>query len=82
KLIQPLEAGIVTAIHVSDGDRVSQGDVLIELDHTINSADRDRARHDLTHARLDAARLAALRAGMSSGAMPLDFVPPPDAPAY
>jgi hemolysin D len=82
KLIQPLEAGIVTAIHVRDGDRVGRGNVLIELDHTLNSADRDRARHDLTHARLDAARLDALRASLSSGAAPLDFVPPPDAPAY
>src|SRR5215469_18078940 len=30
KTIQPLEAGTVTAIHVSDGDKVRAGDVLVE----------------------------------------------------
>src|SRR5258708_34829980 len=67
KVIQPLEAGIVTAIHVTDGDRVTRGQVLIEMDQTANAADRDRARYDLTHAQLDSARLAALRAGLDSG---------------
>ncbi|HEX9328418.1 MAG TPA: biotin/lipoyl-binding protein, partial [Reyranella sp.] len=34
KLVQPLEAGIVRAIHIRDGQRVRAGDVLIELDPT------------------------------------------------
>lgn len=59
-----------------------EGQVLIEMDHTINSADRDRARYELTHARLDAARLSALRAGLEAGYVPVDFTPPPEAPAY
>ncbi|MEA3135014.1 MAG: rane fusion protein hemolysin, partial [Gammaproteobacteria bacterium] len=32
KTIQPLETGIVSAIHVRDGDSVTAGQVLIELD--------------------------------------------------
>src|SRR5882762_9102983 len=40
KVIQPLEAGIVSAIHVQDGARVATGDVLIELDRTVTQAER------------------------------------------
>ena len=48
KLIQPFEIGVVKAIHVTDGDRVKAGDVLIELDPTANAADQDRVARDLT----------------------------------
>jgi hemolysin D len=82
KTVQPLEAGIVTAIHVRDGDKVSEGQVLIEMDHIATTADRDRARYDMIHARLDAARLTALRAGFEHGYVPVDFAPPPQADAY
>src|SRR5277367_4081183 len=34
KVVQPLEAGKVTAIHVENGSRVHTGDVLVELDPT------------------------------------------------
>ena len=83
KVIQPLEAGTVTAIHVRDGDKVSEGQVLIELDRTVSTAERNRVRHDLLSAQLDAARLTALRAGLDSGeGLPIGFAPPADAPAY
>jgi hemolysin D len=59
KLVQPFETGVVRAIHVQDGQRVTAGDVLIELDPTINAAERDRLQKELTVARLDIARLAA-----------------------
>jgi hypothetical protein len=39
KLVQPLEPGIVRAIHVRDGQRVRAGDVLIELDPTVSTAE-------------------------------------------
>ena len=83
KVIQPLEAGTVTAIHVRDGDKVTEGEVLVELDHVVSAAERNRVREDLLGARLDAARLTALRAGLDGATYaPVGFAPPPEAPAY
>ncbi|TWT13026.1 HlyD family type I secretion periplasmic adaptor subunit [Reyranella sp. CPCC 100927] len=59
KTIQPLEAGIVRAIHVQDGKTVKAGDVLIELDPTATVADARRLALELASARLELARLAA-----------------------
>src|SRR5579864_4551769 len=56
KVIQPLEMGVVRAIHVQDDQEVKAGDVLIELDPTINTAERDRLRSDLLSQQLDIAR--------------------------
>src|SRR6185437_16853871 len=39
KEVQPLESSIVKAIHVKEGQRVHQGDLLIELDPTLNAAE-------------------------------------------
>ena len=63
KTIQPLETGVVAAIHVQDGDHVAAGQVLIELDHTVTQAERRRVSQDLISAQLDSSRLSALRAG-------------------
>src|SRR5580704_8823139 len=60
KLIQPFETGVVRAIHVQDGQTVKAGDVLIELDPTMNEAERNHLRSDLTTAQLDIARLRAV----------------------
>src|SRR5215467_9580557 len=74
KTIQPFETGVVRAIHVRDGQSVKAGDVLIELDPTINAAEREHIQSDLTAAQLDIARL---RAALSEGTDPLaDFHPP------
>lgn len=81
KVIQPFETGTVTAILVKDGDRVKQGQVLVELDPTVALAERARVRLDLTRVRLDIARLAALRAGLEGGEGYVEFRPPPGAPA-
>lgn len=59
KVIQPLESGVVHAIHVQDGQTVHSGDVLVEIDTTVSAAERDRLRNDYTQATLDAARLKA-----------------------
>jgi hemolysin D len=81
KTIQPLEAGTVTAIHVRDGDKVREDDVLVEIDRTINTAERDRVAVELLRARLDVARLTALRAGFATVSA-VDFIPPSGAPPY
>ena len=82
KVIQPLESGIVAAIRVRDGDRVVSGQVLVEFDRTVTSAERNRVANDLQHVRLDAARLQALRAGLDGDLLPVGFNPPAGAPDY
>jgi hemolysin D len=46
KVVQPLEAGIVQEIRVQDGDKVRAGDLLVALDRTTSSAERDRVARD------------------------------------
>jgi hemolysin D len=46
KLVQPLEASVVKAIHVRDGDKVKAGDLLIELDPTTARADNSRVMQE------------------------------------
>jgi hemolysin D len=60
KLIQPFETGVVRAIQVHDGQRVKEGDVLIELDPTMTSAEQEHIRSDLIASQLDVARLRAV----------------------
>ncbi len=55
--IQPLESGVIHAIHVQDGQHVKAGQVLIEIDTTVSEAERDRLKDDTQHALLDVARL-------------------------
>src|SRR5215831_2777863 len=77
KVIQPFETGVVRAIRVQDGERVRAGDVLIELDPTMNAAERDHLSSDLLAEQLNIARL---RAALAGGNDPLaDFAPPADA---
>ncbi len=54
---------------------------MLEIDRTISTAERNRVGHELLRARLDAARLTALRAGLATNT-PGEFVPPPAAPPY
>ncbi len=70
KLIQPYETGVVAAIRVQDGQAVKQGDVLIELDPTMNQADRSRASNERQAALVEAARLRALIRGQGAFAAP------------
>jgi hemolysin D len=76
KTIQPLETGIVSAIHVRDGDKVSAGDVLVELDRTVTQAERKRVGQDLIASLLDVARLSALRRSFNDLAAPHDIEEP------
>ena len=47
KQIQPLEKSVVKAILVNEGDAISQGQPLIELDATLTNADKNRLASDL-----------------------------------
>jgi hemolysin D len=83
KILQPADTGIVTAIHVSDGDHVKAGDILIELNANQVSADRDRFVRDLLQANLNLARLRGLAATLpgtpGEGKKPNLVDPPKDA---
>src|SRR6516165_753799 len=73
KVIQPFETGVVRSIRVEDGQAVKAGDVLIELDPTVNAAERDHLRSDLRAEQLNIARLHAALASADNLA---DFIPP------
>ncbi len=60
KTIQPLEAGVVSAVHVQDGQAVRRGDILVDLDATQNDADRNRATNEYRATVVEIARLRAL----------------------
>ncbi|CNI06062.1 hemolysin transport protein [Yersinia frederiksenii] len=61
KVIQPLEPGVVMAIHVRDGDHVEAGQVLIELNPIGIDAEIGNINQQLSHRLLEAARMAALQ---------------------
>jgi len=77
KVVQPFETGVVRSIRVQDGQAVKAGDVLIELDPTVNAAERDHLHNDLLAERLNIARLRAALAGADDPVA--DFKPPADA---
>lgn len=64
KVIQPFETGVVSSIHVQDGQVVRKGEIVIELDPTQNRADRAQAANEYRAAKTEAARLRALIAGI------------------
>ncbi|WP_434634760.1 HlyD family type I secretion periplasmic adaptor subunit [Chromobacterium sp. CV08] len=80
KIIQPLEPGVVQAIHVRDGQLVKAGQLLIELDATAVSADKRKADEAQDVAQLTAARYQALLTALDNGRLPqlaaLDGVEP------
>ena len=63
KVIQPLESGIIRAIHVQEGQAVRKGEALLELDPTTSEADLTRLAHEHRAAQLDAERLRGLLEG-------------------
>jgi hemolysin D len=67
KIVQPLEIGVVRAIHVRDGQRVKAGQVLIELDPTVTGAEAEQARKALRVAEVSRARGNALMNHLSTG---------------
>lgn len=75
KVIQPLETGVITAIHVRDGQKVKQGDRLIELDSTTSHADEGRLQNEVMATRVEIARLHAVLQGKQSFEPPADATP-------
>jgi HlyD family type I secretion membrane fusion protein len=73
KVVQHQEGGIVSAIRVRDGDRVTQGQELVVLDDVRVGAQLDLLRTQLDAERAKAARLEAERAYMPKPAFPPDL---------
>ncbi|WP_418120210.1 HlyD family type I secretion periplasmic adaptor subunit [Variovorax sp. 350MFTsu5.1] len=57
KVLQTIEPALVRAIHVREGQRVKEGDLLIELDPTLSQADLSSSHQRLQQNRQQMARL-------------------------
>ncbi len=66
KLIQPLEASVVRRVLVKDGDRVQAGQVLVELDPTMASADKASVQEQLKTQASELMRTRALLHSLSN----------------
>lgn len=73
KVIQPLEAGVIKAIAIRDGQSVKAGDLLLELDATATLADRDRLQREFWETQADVLRLTALLSGKGAWAEARDL---------
>lgn len=71
KVIQPAITGVVRRILVQDGQRVSTGQLLMELDPTQAAADSDKARSSKVDAELAAERSRTLLQAQSSARAPV-----------
>lgn len=71
KIIQPAVTGVVRRILIHDGQRVSAGQLLVELDPTQSAADASKAKAAKLDAELAVARARALLAAQTSGGDPV-----------
>ncbi|HWQ60758.1 MAG TPA: HlyD family type I secretion periplasmic adaptor subunit [Negativicutes bacterium] len=78
KTIQAEDKGIITKINVRDGQKVKQGDVLLELNPVITEADFARLRKELFFYTVEIERLTAERDGTPFTARPLPGMDPKD----
>ncbi|MEP0069920.1 HlyD family type I secretion periplasmic adaptor subunit [Pyruvatibacter sp.] len=83
KVIEPLETGTVKAINVREGAFVEAGTLMVELDASDSTVDRERLAQDLMNARIKSSRLRAsidaVRKELAADDVQIDF--PTDAPA-
>lgn len=73
KSVQHLEGGIVQALHVREGDKVSKGQVLVELDNTTPRAQVEMLRGQYFIALAREARLRAQRDGLARVVYPVEL---------
>ena len=71
KTIQAEDKGVIKKIHVKDGSKVNQGDLLIELDTIFTAADMGRLMKEQAYYQLEIKRLIAEQTGQP-------FAPEPD----
>lgn len=73
KVLQSPVGGAVKAIHITDGERVVAGQVLIELDPTMSQADAERVAGELETAKQELARQQAFVEGIDAHPAVSDF---------
>jgi hemolysin D len=76
KTVQPLEIGTVIAIHVTEGQRVAAGDVLIQLDPGAALADVTRLKDELAASRREIGRFKRLLSLLDSETGSISAIPP------
>lgn len=65
--------GVVRAIHVTDGQAVTKGQLLMELDPTLSGADAAQARQNLSSAHMAQARSHALVHYLATGTLKVQW---------
>lgn len=63
KVVQPLETGVITRIHVKEGDYVKKGTILLEIDPSVDTADLEGKERNLKYSQLSLDRIDAVLAG-------------------
>lgn len=70
KLIQPLEMGRIGALYVSEGQRVVEGELLLELDDESLRADQQNLLQELSSLKWEYARLSLLQSRLLGEQIP------------
>lgn len=78
KVVQPFEPGVVAALNVTNGQQVSANDVLLVLDPTETTADREALKRDLESAYGEAARRRVAVAEARAGTMKVEAIAFPE----
>ena len=60
KTLQPLETGVVSGIHVKEGDYVAKGATLVEIDPALDTADLEGKEKNLRFSRAASQRINAV----------------------
>ena len=76
KVVQPFETGIVKRSLVLEGEAVMAGQLLVELDTTVASAEVECLEHALLAIRLEHRRISALLAAIANPDSEARFSPP------
>lgn len=63
KIIQPLETGIVSAIHVKEGDFIKRGMPIVDIDPTTTAPAMEAVKDNLANTKLEFERLKAVHTG-------------------
>ena len=82
RVIQHLEGGVVDRIYVDDGDRVQQGDILVELSDVIARSELEIIQSQLLEILGEEARLLAERADKPSIQFPERLTSQSEKPAF